>query len=292
MGKVLLIVFGISLAFVIGYIFFGGKKKQKKDKKSKDKKQEDVKEKKIEPAIKSNKQEDKSQNKVEEAPKVEMPTTDSSGFKIIRKQSKVKINKKALQNGSRNPSVTKVFDKNKSGSDFSVDKIEPIKEEVEDIVNDNLDIVNQSQVDRFGAREINYNVVNRGNEFSIKNREGDLNRAPIITDRTNFGSHLNVSEDNNFLGVTGTGIKEINETNEKVKESEEVDEDVDSMVKNVKRNFLGLDDDINPFDYFNRDRRMETAKGENKKEIKIKDIDLKTLIIADAINNPKYKNKK
>lgn len=291
MDKVILIIFIVSTALIIGYIFFGGKKKSKK---SKDKKEEAPKgEKKVEQVIKSEKKpSEEKKEETQEPVKIEMPEQDSSGFKIIRKQSKIKISKKALQSGSRNPSVTRVFDKNAKKTDFDIDKIESIDKvqkeaTIEDLEKNYLDKMNK--IERFGAREVDYKMINKGNEFSMINKTGDPNRAPIITDRTNFASHLNVTKDNNFSGISGTGIKsteqEINET------ISTVDDDTEKMIKNVKKNFLDIEDDINPFDYFNRERRKEEPVKEKKGNIKVKDIDLKTLILADAISNPKFKKK-
>ena len=159
MDKVILIIFIVSTALIIGYIFFGGKKKIK----SKKKKDEQPKgEKKIEQVIKSEKKEVKEEKK-EEVPKIEMPEQASSGFKIIRKQSKVKINKRALQDGSRNPSVTKVFDKS-GRSQFDIDAVESIDREQEnDFIQE--ESIGSNNVGRFGARDVDYLVVNKGNEF-------------------------------------------------------------------------------------------------------------------------------
>lgn len=283
MGKILLLVCGISFALITGYIFFGGKNKNKKVKKE-DKATD--KEKMIEPAIKTdrnNKPEEKAEEKKEEQ-KVEKPETDSSGFRIIRKKSEVKINKAAIKNGSRNPSVTRVFDKNGKKIDESIDDKLNI-EKIDD--SSSLEMKKQDViVGRFGAREVDYNVVNKGNEFFLKNEEGALNRAPIITDRTNFGSHLNISEDNNLSGVVGTGIKSADEGLKQIVQG--IDDDTENMVKNVKRNFLDIEGDLNPFDYFQRERTQ--AEKPKKSKLRFKDLDAKTLIIADAISNPKYKN--
>ena len=186
-----------------------------------------------------------------------------------------------------------LFDKNSKKSDFDVDKIESIEDKTKEQAIEDLEqayINKQNKIDRFGARDVDYKMINKGNEFSMINKAGEPNRAPIITDRTNFGSHLNVSEDNNFSGIVGTGVKStLKDVNETISS---IDDDTEKMVRNVKKNFLDIEDDINPFDYFNRERRKEEPKTEKKGNIKVKDIDLKTLILADALKNTKYKKKK
>jgi len=286
MGKILLIVFAVTLVVVFGYIFFGGKKKSKKNK---SKAKEPAPEKKVEKAIKTSKDEQPKEEKKEEKkeePVVKMPEKEEQkGFRIIKKKSEVKINKKALKSGSRNPSITKVFDKN-GKIEEETDKIEFIdieEEKTKDAV------LEQSQdVGRFGARETNYDVVNNGVNFQIRNPEGTHNRAPILTDRTMFGSHLNETDENNPYSISGIGIKETLKNIEK--QTRNVDDDTEEMVRNVKRNFLGIEEDIDPFDVFNR--RVNKEEVEQKKTISIKDIDAKTLILADAISNPKYKKHK
>jgi len=277
-GKVLLIIFGCVLALILGYIFFGGKKKKKNKENKKSKEPE--KEKKIEPAIKSNKpkeeekKEEPKQEIKEEKPREKIP------FKIIRKQSEVKINKKALKAGSRNPSVTKVFDKNgkkieeqPKGSDN--------QEDLKDAI-DKLSL-NTDSIERFGARDPQFNTISSEHEFSIVAPKGSPNRAPIISDRTNFNSHLNVSEDNNLSGIVGTGIGKVLADIDKTANS--VDNKTEEMVNKVRKNFLGIEEDIDPFDIFNR--RANQNQEVKKKENPLDKIDAKTLIIADAISNPK-----
>lgn len=262
----MLIIFVVGLVLILGYIFFGGKKVKKKAKK------EESKESKIEPVIKSNRE---NPEEVQEEKKIEVKEpNENHGFKIIKKQSKVNINKQALKNGSRNPSVTKVFDRNKKTEEkIEIQPIEDFKEEYKP----------EKKVERFGAREIDYSIINKGVEFSINNQKGDLNRAPIITDRTNFNSHLNVSEDGNISGVIGTGIGKSIQMAEQIEKK--VDDDTDKMIANIKRNFLSIEDDINPFD--RTGRRVSEEKQKNKSTLS--QLDAKTLILADMINNPKYK---
>ena len=271
MGKVLLIIFGISLALILCYIFFAGKKGKKK----KEKKKEPVAEKKVEKAIKTGKEEQPKEEKPEEKPRERIP------FKIIKKQSKVKINKKALNASSRNPSITKVFDKNGKVDAVKSEPIDHQKELQEAIIE-----TSNKEVGRFGAREQEIRTVSSDHEFSIIAPTGSPNRAPTIGDRTNFGSHLNVNEDGNLSGVLGTGIKKVDDKVNMV--IEKVDDKTEDMVNRMKKNVFGITDDIDPFDFLNRQPREDISK---KEQNPLKKIDAKTLIIADAISNPKYKKK-
>ena len=275
MGEKLLLGFIILAVLIVGYIFFGGKKSKKAKAK-----QEPKQEKKVEQAVKTDKP--KQEEKKEEAvPVVKMPEADpQKGFRIIRKKSEVKINKKALKSGSRNPSVSKVFDK--SGKKIDEPQKDEIPESELEMRKSIIDL-SKKEPGRFGTREIDYDVVNNGAEFKINNPEGSLNRAPRIGDRTNFGSHLNVSADGNLSGVVGTGISKTLSNIDK--QTRSVDDNTEAMIRNVKRNFLGIEEEINPFDVFNTRRPQESQK----KESALNKIDAKTLVLVDAINNPRFK---
>jgi len=270
---------GACVLFSLYYIFFHRKKKTK-DKKSKNKDDKKLGEKKVEKAIKTGKEEVKETQKeeVKEEPKKEP-------FKIIRKQSTVKINKKALKSGSRNPSITKVFDKGRR-----IDQPEEIKnEDLFDTHDAEKEFTLEKQlptVGAFGVREPEINTESTKQEFKIKAPFGSPNRAPTIGDRTNFGSHLNVSEDGNLSGILGTGVaKAIVDAN---RVADKADDKTELMIQDVRRNILGIKSDIGAFDYLN----LEGLKNQPKTKAKLKNIDAETLIIADAIVNPKYKKKK
>ena len=228
------------------------------------------------------------------------PPKDKS-FKIIRKKSEVKINKKAIKADSRNPSITKVFDKGKR-----VDGGEEIEEKKDD------DLLHINDLDIFGddfeTFMINEDVEEepktqgivryRFNEPKFKehltdNMEGKLPvRAPRIKDRTNFGNHLHVSHDNNLSGVAGIGInKAIKQAESQAVNSVQATED---MVEDV---FEDVFDERNQ----SLDSVMAMMRGvsvpeqnrppQTPKE-KLKSIDAETLIMADALINPKYKKNK
>lgn len=287
MGKVLLIIFGISLAYLSCYIFFGGKKKNKKEKKKEKKAETESKEKKIEQAIKSNRPNAPKEEVKEEEKKVQPQEQEAQkGFRIIRKKSQVKINKKALHSGSRNPSVTRVFDKN--GKKIG-EEVKEEKKQKEIDFEQTFKKLEQEEVGRFGARQIDYNVVNDGANFRINNPEGTNNRAPIITDRTNFKSHLNETNVNNPYSISGIGVKQAIDKAEM--QAATVDDDTEEMVRNIKRNFLGVEEDVDPFETIRRrmERQKESENKTDNNENPLKKIDAKTLILADAISNPKYK---
>ena len=288
MGKILLIAFIIVMVVIGCYIFFGSKK-SKKDKKKESK---ETKEKKVEQAIKSDRPKQEKQPEPEEK-KVEQPKEEQQkGFRIIRKKSEVKINKKALHAGSRNPSVTKVFDKNNKLEGVETkqkDMHESKREMFQDVDFSKIDQLQkkEEQVGRFGARAVNYDVVNNGLEFQINNPEGTHNRAPIITDRTNFGSHLNEVDSKNPYSISGIGVKQAIVNAQR--QATSVDDDTEDMVRKIKKNFLGVEDDIDPFESIRR--RMEEREHPQKEnqEKPLTKLDAKTLILADAISNPKFK---
>ena len=284
MGKILLIAFIVVMVVIGAYIFFGGKK----SKKSKEKAPKENKEKKVEQVIKS----DKSKQAEPEPQKVEQPKEEpQKGFRIIRKKSEVKINKKALHAGSRNPSVTRVFDKNNKLQDQgdSSGKSGEKRDIFHEINQERFEQLQQEEfsVGRFGARRVDYDVVNNGLEFQINNPEGTSNRAPILTDRTKFGSHLNEVDSNNPYSISGIGVKQAIVNVEK--QAAAVDDDAEDMVRKIKRNMLGVEDDIDPFEAIRR-RMEERQKPEPENQEKpLTKLDAKTLILADAISNPKFK---
>lgn len=305
--KVLLILFALIVLVCLYFIFFSKKKskgkKEKKEKKSNRKKKEEAPagERKVERVIKKQGEEDKEDtkedsNKDSEEKVLEKEPPKDTSFKIIRKQSEVKINKKALKSGSRNPSITKVFDKNGKmiDPDNNTDSVNVLQEEVD---SDMIDIIREfdaeensimsgtpfGNIGAFGFREYNMNEVSTDKEFKINAPIGSPNRAPIIGDRTNFASHLNVSEDGNLSGVVGTGVSKIIQRAES--QTDEIEKKTNDMLDNIRKNILGnrgFGFGNNPFSQVKTEQ-----KEEPKKKRTIKDIDAKTLIIAEAINNPK-----
>ena len=284
MGKILLTASVVLIVLLCAYIFFGGKKKQKK------KNSEPPKEKKVEQVIKSSKPKEEKQTELEEK-KSEVPKEEPNrGFKIIRKKSEIKINKKALHSGSRNPSITKVFDKNGKIEDSENEKIQQ-KANTSNQKNQFISLKQESEeefvVERFGARRVDYDVINNGVEFKIGNKVGDNNRAPIITDRTNFSSHLNETDSNNPYSISGIGIKQAIDKAEK--QASNVDDDAEDMVRKIKQNFLGAEDDLDPFETIRRRMEERSAPKQENQDGKFTKLDAKTLILADAVSNPKFK---
>lgn len=312
-----LLVFGLIVAAIIAtyYIFFSlrKKKKTKEEKKylsskkgKKDKSKEPEGEKKVEKVFKSDKEKEEKKEepaKQEEEKTLEKePPKKKESFKIIRKKSEVKINKKAINANSRNPSITKVFDKSGNRVDETektevTDELKP--EDISQVMEDELDFNNNSVMsdvvsqtpDRFGFREPDIREKSDAHEYKIEAPVGSPNRAPIIGDRTNFGSHLSISEDGNMSGVIGTGVAKIIDKAES--QAEEIDRKTEEMINSVRLNLLGDRRDYpSGFGYM----RGQEDYGYNKKQEtpsdKLKKIDAKTLIIADAISNPRYKSKK
>ncbi len=290
MGTVEIIIIAVLVGLVffsLCAIWFASIKKKKAETKKDDSNA------KVEPVYKK---QDEQGKKVEES-KQEEPKK-KEGFKIIRKKSEVKINKKALKTGSRNPTVTKVFVGGKNVEEEQ--KAEAIR-----IAEQNLKAEQLREAQRlagfedmpFGARENSIETTTTNGEFSIKAPIGMPNRAPIIGDRTNFASHLNVSDDGNVSGVSGIGIAKVIE--ETQRQANRVDDSTEQMVRNVRRNMLG-DNSFEPDDIFEmlRNRRMggyEPEVQSNKKQTlkdRAKKLDAETLIIADAISKPKSTTKK
>lgn len=267
---IFLIVVAVAIVLFIGGLVFSGKKKGK-DKKKKD---EPNKEKVVEPAIKSDRPKiEEKKEPVEEQPVVVMP----DGFRVIRKKSEVKINKKAIKGDSRNPSITRVFVDGKNVEEEKKKEEEtPIISEVQGAMSVNI----PEEVGRFGAREPQFKDLS-------ERTDGMPNRSPTLEERINFASHLNVSKDNNMSGVSGTGINKVIDDVETIDKSEtqSTEQLLNSVRQNIARNGgFGLN---NPMDFLNGGQdNSQTQKAKTPHE-KLKDIDAQTLIIADAIMNKK-----
>lgn len=332
---ILVFAFGAFVLYTLYAVFFSKKKKkEKKTKKSKEKKEKPKKEKKVKPEKKKKEKEEKfdGEKKIEKAfqtnktqadvKKEEKPAVapqpsaseeepalelkkeapKDKGFKIIRKKSEVKINKKAIKADSRNPSISKVFDKGKR-----IDGGEEIEEKKDS------DLLSIDDFDFLGG---NFETFELPPEKSEKNQtsldlkhynfreptfkshiaqedDGFPNRTPRLRDRTNFKSHLIVSKDNNMSGIAGVGVakaiaqaesqaNEINyDTNEMIADvTGEVYEDRNESLASIMAMVHGVEPA----------RTSQPVKKTARD--KMKDIDAKTLIIAEAISNPKYKKKK
>lgn len=315
-----ILIYGLIVAILIAtyYVFFSikKKKKEKSDSKEKDKKikkskksKDEIKEsplveKKVEKVFKSDK--DKEEEKPTDKPSQEQemvlekqPEKKAEPFKIIRKKSEVKIHKKAIKADSRNPSITKVFDKNGKKLELDENELEKKDEfspdelsQIESMENDGvMSGITGGNPERFGYREPHIKERNVGGEYKIEAPIGSPNRAPIIRDRTNFGSHLNISEDGNLSGVVGTGVAKIIDRAER--QSEEIDKKTDDMIRNIRMNLLNERREVTGgygFSYGQEDFPRPSVRTSPIK--KAKNIDAKTLIIAEAISNPKYKGDK
>ena len=307
--------FAIGFIYILYAIYSPKKKKEKKPKEEKKKEEKPAKaktikgevkkddnnlmgkaigEKKIEPAIKKGEtpppQEEEEEQEL--VLKKDPPPKEPEPFRIIRKQSKVKISKQALKAGSRNPSVTKVFDKGKrididenSNGGLMEDAGKEIAKVVEEINKESdamSDIISQD-IGHYGVREPNFDSVSSEHEFKINAPKGSPNRAPIIGDRTHFASHLMVTDDNNLSGVMGTGVAKIIEKSET--QAEKIDQNTEEMVRNVKRDLLG---DMPKYSgLFDHSSFNNTSGQKNDASQKLKDIDAETLIIAQAISKRK-----
>ena len=278
-------------------------KKAEKLKKKQDKKQSKKgaseaagKERKIEPAVVSKKkpeaekQEPPSPAQVPAQPEPELEKKKPEPFRIIRKTSQVKINKKALKNGSRNPSITKVFENGKRIDAVEPQEVKPVSEKVETQETQEPPVyeIIREDVGDFGFREPKYLEESTEGGFRIVPPKGLPNRAPIIGDRTNFTSRLTVSSDNNLSGVSGPGInKAIESVN---KQTEKIEKKTVDLVEEVRRKLLGERDRLKGEPSFNGQSYEEFMVDNSKNATsKFKNIDAETLIIADAISNPKYK---
>ncbi len=316
--EIVIIVFvGLIAIFGLYSIFFSKKvkaiknkrkeqkeqKKAEKLKKKQDKKQSKKgaseaadKERKIEPVVVSKKkqeaekQEPPSPAPVPAQPEPELEKKKPEPFRIIRKTSQVKINKKALKNGSRNPSITKVFENGKRIDAVEPQEVKPVSEKVETQETQEPPVyeIIREDVGDFGFREPKYLEESTEGGFRIVPPKGLPNRAPIIGDRTNFTSRLTVSSDNNLSGVSGPGInKAIESVN---KQTEKIEKKTVDLVEEVRRKLLGERDRLKGEPSFNGQSYEEFMVDNSKNATsKFKNIDAETLIIADAISNPKYK---
>ena len=274
--KIIVIIISVFAVISLVVIFLSKRKKSEKSKKS---------EPKVEPVYKKTTKEEAPEPAVPE----EQTKTEPTPFKIIRKQSKVKISKKALSSGSRNPSVTKVFGKDAPGQKAEENPVEePAKVETKAKAQ-KKDV----PVERFGVKEYEYNETNTPKSFKIIPPEGSPQRSFELQDRTAFHPHLNVSEDGNLSGVVGVGInKALGSLEEQVRSLEEKNQ---QMIKSAHSsvNISDYENEIN--DFFENRARLSMPSGvtqnpQTDSANVIKNLDPKTLIVAEAIANPKYKN--
>ena len=291
-------------AITILSVVFSVIKKQLKKTKEKNEEKKIEGERKIEPAIKpkddpTKKTDPVVQKEEEKVLEKEPPKQKESGFKIIRKQSKIKINKKALNVNSRNPSVSRVFKDGKRideedvvSTDVSEETNQVVKELESEERSGVMPDITSVNPGRYGFRIQEREELNTDKYFKINAPTGSPNRAPIIGDRTNFASHLHVSKDGNLSGVVGTGVAKIIDDAET--QIDDIEENTQDMIKNVKTSLFG---EKSVFGYksdsFGKLLEMAEKRKETKQQEPIKkEIDAETLIISDIINNPKFKNKK
>ena len=313
---IVIAMLSVGFVYVLYLIYSPKKKKEKKEKKPKEEKKEKTKtikgevkkddnnlvgkavgEKKIEPAIKKGETPPPQEEEEEEQElvlKKDPPPKEPTPFKIIRKQSNVKISKQALKSGSRNPSITKVFD---NGKRIDIDEnsngglvedagkeIAKVVEEVNKEKESTMSGIPSQNIGHYGIREPQFDMVSEGQEFRMNAPAGSPNRAPIIGDRTHFASHLRVTDDNNLSGVMGTGVAKIIEQTEA--QSDKIEQDTENMVRNVKRDLLG---DMPRFGGMFDFPTAESGKKKNDANAKLKGIDTETLIIAQALSKRKGK---
>lgn len=261
---IIVIIVGVALLVfgALGVIFFSGKKKKQQD--------GGAKEKSIEPAIQTDRK--KEEPKAEEPPvKVTMP---EQNFKAIRKQSRLKINKKAIKGDSRNPSISKVFANGKKIDEIEESPAPNDPEPEKTVTYKGVPI----EVGRFGAREPEFT------DHSVT-AEGMPNRSPRLEDRTNFGSHLSVSEDNNLSGVSGTGIAKVVEKSDSIEKG--LNQKRIDVVQNARINILGESPIPNDPLAFLQGGGYGIEPEEKSPKDKLKSIDAQTLIIADAVAKPR-----
>lgn len=268
MGIIETIIMVVIAFGVIVAIFSAIFKKKKSSKKEPEAKNEA----KVEPVYKKQGEEQVKEERTEEVKKEE-------SLKVIRKQSNVKINKKAVKTDSRNPSITKVFVNGKR-----VDDKEVSEEKQEEVIVSKEPIINKQvnkDVGRFGTREPEIrDLTEKG--------EGMPNRSPILTDRTDFGSHLVINKDNNLSGVAGTGIKQAVERSES--QGKDIDSKTDEMINNIRLNMLGDRNYKDPMSFLSGSSGAGENKGQSPSD-KLKKIDAETLILADVVANRKGKKK-
>lgn len=256
MGTIEIIILCAVGVLCIGGVFaiFFSKKKKKKAK------EEKAPEPKVEPVYK---QTQKPEEKKEEAPKVVMPTE----FKIIRKKSEIKINKKAIKTDSRNPSITRVFVNGKNVEEEQKKKDAVPENQVKK--KSTLSDIARTNIGRFGTREPYFcdrPIV----------QEGAPNRLPIIEDRTNFASHLREQGEESAIVI---GAKAVEEKTAKIEKA--INSRSNAMLEKVKDGML-VDIDPDPQTFLSEPRVFETKK-------KMQSIDAQTLILADAVSKRKGK---
>ena len=310
----ILLIFGFGALVIVAIwqIFFSKKKKKdKKEKKPKEKKAEKEKpdskpkedktkqkqgsgkeQPKVEPVVKSAEKKDDKQKEDKSEPakteSVEKEKTlekekEKKGLYVIRPHTELKINKKALKNGSRNPSVSRVFDKN--GNKIEIEQEEKIQEPEEQV---HATDVKKKPVERFGTREYEYSEQNDPWFFQINAPKGSPLRAPTIGDRTHFTERLHVSEDGNLSGITGIGVHgAIASAESQAKQIEQKNQEMLSRVDDSLRN-PNFGEALMQYGGSFEEKKNTKSRGE-----KILDkIDPETMIIVDAINNPRHKNNK
>jgi len=270
--EIILISLGVFGFFVLLYTLFFHRKKKGK---AKEKTQETQKQEVQEPA------------KEEKTP-----------FKIIRKKSNVKIHKKALTSGSRNPSVTKVFvngkmvDENKEEqSAESVEKKKDLDDHQENLEVNEL----MKKKSAYDIKDPEFDdVISDDTSFQFIPGKGRKNRAPRLSDRTNFTERITVTEDNNLSGIKGVGVQDI--INKTEKKSLEMHDRTDKMLSDIHKGFGksgGITYDNALMDLMKEfDMDLPRPQPVVKQTKTIEGLDPKTLIIAEAISNPKYKIKK
>lgn len=304
--------FGALVIVSIWQIFFSKKKKKEKKPKEKKEKKEKTASKpkdnktkqdggkeqaKVEPVVKPSEKNDGKQkedkpkddkNKPSETESVEKEKIlekekEKKGLYVIRPHTELKINKKALKNGSRNPSVSRVFDKN--GKKIEIEQEEKIQEPEEQV---HATDVKKKPVERFGTREFEYSEQNDPWFFQINAPKGSPLRAPTIGDRTHFTERLHVSEDGNLSGITGIGIHgAIASAESQAKQIEQKNQEMLSRVDDSLRN-PNFGEALMQYGGSFEEKKNTKSRGE-----KILDkIDPETMIIVDAINNPRHKNNK
>lgn len=209
---------------------------------------------------------------------------EKKGLRVIRKKTELIISKTALKNGSRNPSVTKVFDKN--GKLVQDEETKPAEPEEQMHVTDIKKPKEKEKVERFGTREYEYSEENTPEFFQINAPKGSPLRSPIIGDRTNFTEHLHVSEDGNLSGISGIGVHKV--VASASSQADAIEQKNQEMLARVDQSLHDPDfgDLLHQYDSFNRQKQEKTV-GQKMLE----KLDPETLILADAINNPRHKKK-
>lgn len=288
-GKsVLFVIIVVICIFAICILLRSGKSKKKSKKKESEKesKKDDSKskleksekgaEKKVEPALKSKSTEPEKVEEKEKTLEKDSPK-EKEKFHVIRKKNEIKVNKQALKSGSRNPSVTKVFDKN-----GKIKTEEEKAEEEKKSVDLNEEIQEKKPIERFGTREYEYSENNTSNFFQINAPKGSPLRSPTIGDRTNFTERLRVSEDGNLSGVSGIGIHGA------ISQAESQAKDIEDKNKEMLDR---VDDSLNGQLFGDMFSNFTSKENNSGMANPLDKIDAETLILVDAINNPRHKKK-